>query len=71
MYVPAYPSVMDYSAFLHPNTAIDDIFTDNYKFTKYTVSPIYNGLSDHDAQLLAIKDINLQIVNHRSYSIKT
>jgi hypothetical protein len=28
------------------NTAIDNILTDNYKFTKYTVSPIYNGLSD-------------------------
>jgi hypothetical protein len=31
---------------------------------------IYNGLSDHDAQLLSIKDINLQTVNHRSYSIR-
>jgi hypothetical protein len=42
------------------NMAVDNIFIDNYKFTKYTVSPIYNGLSDHDAQLLTIKDINLQ-----------
>jgi hypothetical protein len=29
------------------NTARDNIFTD--KFTKYNVSPINNGLSDHDA----------------------
>jgi hypothetical protein len=36
------------------NMAIDYIFIDNYKFTKYTVSLIYNGLSDHDAQLLTI-----------------
>jgi hypothetical protein len=36
------------------NTAIDNIFIDNYKFTKYTVSPICNGLSDHDTQLLTI-----------------
>jgi hypothetical protein len=50
------------------NTAIDNIFTDNYKFTMY-VSPIYNGLSDHDSQLLTLKDIHLQTVNHRSYSI--
>jgi hypothetical protein len=33
---------------------IDCMFTDNYKFTKYTIFPIYNGLSDHDAQLLTI-----------------
>jgi hypothetical protein len=53
------------------NTAIDNIFiVYNYKFPKYTVSPIYNGLSDHDAQLLTIKDINIQIVNHLSYSIR-
>jgi hypothetical protein len=31
--------------------AIDNIFPDNYKF-----SPVYNGLPDHDAQLLTIKD---------------
>jgi hypothetical protein len=36
-----------------PNTAIDNIFIDNYIFTKY-VSPVYNGLSDQDAQLLTI-----------------
>jgi hypothetical protein len=30
------------------------MFIDNYKFTKYTLSPIYNGFSDHDAQLLTI-----------------
>jgi hypothetical protein len=52
------------------NTAIDNTFTDNYKFTKYTVFPIYNGLSDHDDQLLTIKYINLLTVNHYSYSIR-
>jgi hypothetical protein len=36
------------------NMSVDYIFIDNYKFTKYTVSPIYNGLSDHDARLLTI-----------------
>jgi hypothetical protein len=33
---------------------IDYIFIDNYKFIKYTVSPIYNELSDNVAQLLKI-----------------
>jgi hypothetical protein len=27
--------------------AIDNIFIDNSKFKKYTVSPVYNGLSDY------------------------
>jgi hypothetical protein len=52
------------------NRAIDNIFIDNYKFTKYNVSRIHNGLSDHDAQLLTVKDINVQTVNHPSYSIR-
>jgi hypothetical protein len=52
------------------NMAIDVIFIDNYKFTMYTISPMYNGLSDYDAQLLTIKYINLQTVNHHSYSIR-
>jgi hypothetical protein len=50
--------------------AIDNVFIDKYKFTKYTASTIYNGLSDRDAQLLTIKDINLQTIDHCSYSIK-
>jgi len=41
------------------NTMIDDIFIDNSKIPNYTVSPFFNGLSDHDAQQLIIKDINL------------
>jgi hypothetical protein len=36
------------------NMAVDYTSIDNCKFTKYTVSSIYNGLSDHDAQLLTI-----------------
>jgi hypothetical protein len=39
------------------NMVIDNIFLDNYKF-----SPVYNGLSDQDAGLLTIKDINLQTI---------
>jgi hypothetical protein len=36
------------------NMAVDYIFIDKYKFTKYTVSPVYNWLSDDDAQLLTV-----------------
>jgi hypothetical protein len=36
------------------STAIDNTFIDTYTFTNYTVFPLHNGLSDHDAQLLKI-----------------
>jgi hypothetical protein len=49
------------------NTAIDNIFIDNCKLAKYTVSPIYSGLSDHDAELLTIKDMHLHL-QHRQHT---
>ena len=36
----------------------------------FTVSPLYNGLLDHDAELLKINDVNLQLQNHRIYAIR-
>jgi hypothetical protein len=42
--------------------AIDNIFIDTSKFPNYVVSPIYNGLSDHDAQL-KLSDIDIKIRN--------
>ena len=49
------------------STMIDNIFTDNSKISNYTASPIFNGLSDQDAQLLTIKDINLETQGHYVY----
>jgi hypothetical protein len=45
------------------STAIDNFFMDKGKNSKYSIRPIYNGLSDHDAQLLVLHDaiINKQI----------
>jgi hypothetical protein len=54
----------------YSSTAIDNIFIDTNTFIKYTASPIHNGLSDHDAQLLIINDVNLQLQNHRIYTIR-
>jgi exonuclease III len=51
-------------------TIIDNIFIDIHKFRNYTVSPFYNGLSDHDAQLLIVKDINFQTMNYHIYTIR-
>jgi len=39
------------------STAIDNFFINKGKNAKYTISPIYNGLSDHDAQLLVLHDV--------------
>ena len=52
------------------STAIDNLCIDTYKFQNYTVSPLYNGLSDHDAQLLTINDANLQSQNHRFHIVR-
>jgi len=52
------------------STAIDNLCIDTYKFQNYTVSPLYNGLSDHDAQLLTINDANLQLQNRRFHIIR-
>jgi hypothetical protein len=48
---------------------IDNIFINTSKFTTYTVYPIINGLSDHDAQNLIIRNIFNQHDN-RSYYYK-
>jgi hypothetical protein len=54
----------------YSSTAIDNIFIDTYKFINYTAYPLHNGLSDHDAQLLKINYVNLQLQNHHIYTIK-
>ena len=46
------------------STAIDNIFIDTYKFINYIFFPLYSGLSDNDAQLLTINNVNLLLQNH-------
>ena len=45
-------------------TAIDNIFINFSKFDEYIISPLVNGLSDHDAQLITINGINLKTLNN-------
>jgi hypothetical protein len=52
------------------STIIDNIFIDIRKITNYTISPLYNGVSDHDAQLLRVKDVNPHILNHYTYIMR-
>jgi hypothetical protein len=40
------------------NMAIVNTFIDNYKFTKYSVSPVYNGLSTNSHLSYSIRNIN-------------
>jgi hypothetical protein len=41
----------------NPSTAIDNIFVDNSKINLSSISPIINGLSNHNAQILTTKNI--------------
>ena len=50
------------------STAIDNFFTDKGKNANFSISPIYNGLSDHDAQLLVLNEVTIS--NHNPYSIR-
>lgn len=52
------------------STMIDNIFLDTSKTLKYTVLPFFNGLSDHDAQLLILKDLNLQVQDYHIYTTR-
>lgn len=45
-------------------TAIDNIFINTSKLDDYVILPIVNGLSDHDAQLITINYIHLEVSNN-------
>ena len=47
-------------------TVIDNIFIDVSHFECYTVTPILNGLSDHDAQLFMISTDYTNTPIHKS-----
>jgi hypothetical protein len=42
------------------STAIESIFIDKFKNTNFTVKPLTNGLSDHDAQIPILHNIKIQ-----------
>jgi hypothetical protein len=50
--------------------AVDHVFVNNHKITNYTVSPIYSGLSDHGAQLITVKNVNLHLFKRHIYTIR-
>jgi hypothetical protein len=52
------------------NMTTDNIFIDTHKIINYSVCPFYNGLSHHDAQIIFINNINLQIQNSYTQSVR-
>jgi len=46
--------------FKDTSTQIDNIYVNIYKFD-FSVYPVTNGLSDHDAQIMALTDISTSI----------
>ena len=47
------------------------IFIDTNQLMNYTVSPLYNGLADHGAQLLIRNDIHLQLNSRCIYTTRS
>jgi hypothetical protein len=54
-------SIVDFPTRVQNNfcTAIDNIFINVLHSSNFIITPVINGLSDHDAQLLTITEINL------------
>jgi len=46
------------------------VFIDTLKISAYTVLPFVNGLSDHDAQLSTLKDLNCQVQDYHIYTTR-
>ena len=53
-----------------PINSYQEFFLDTYKFINFIVSPLHKGLSDHDAQVLKIINVNLQLQKHHIYTIR-
>jgi len=51
-------------------TVIDDIFIDVSQLESYTVTPVINGMSDHDAQLLIISTDYSHVPIHKLKTIR-
>jgi hypothetical protein len=61
-------SITDFTTRSQNNSVslIDNIFIDYSQVGKYEVFPLNTGLLDHDAQLLIIRNIRLQIYKHKN-----
>jgi len=53
------------------STITDNIFIDKLKNPDYSIIPISNGLSDHDAQIILLRNTDLSIRQRQSISKRT
>ena len=62
-------SVVNFPTHIQHNsaTAIDNIFIDITKAGNYSISPITNGLSDHDAQIITFHSFSLRPPTKKTY----
>ena len=60
-------SVINFPTRIKNNSSslIDNIFLDTTKLGKFSTSPVVNGLSDHDAQMLELQVGNLKKSKHK------
>jgi arginine deiminase len=60
-----FPTRINYCSY----TAIDNIFIiDKFKNTNFTIKPLPNMLSDHDAQILILHNIKIQNLKAHYYT---
>jgi hypothetical protein len=53
--VPWFNLTVNFRTKIHNSiTTIDNIFIDKVKYKNYSINPLINGLSDHDAQIITI-----------------
>ena len=65
-------STVNFPTRIHNNyiTAIDNIFIDKVKYENYSIHPLVNGLSDHDAQIIPINNITVNKCVGKTQSIR-
>jgi len=51
-------------------TAIDNIFINVFQFESYMVTPLINGVSDHDAELLILSTDNSIVPIHKFKTVR-
>ena len=65
-------STVKFPTRIHNNfiTTIDNIFIDKVKYENYSIHPLVNGLSDHNAQIITINNITVDKHINKTQSIR-
>jgi hypothetical protein len=65
-------STVNFPTRVHNNsvTAVDNIFIDKVKYENYSIHPLVNGLSDHDAKVITINNITVDKRINKAQSIR-